>query len=487
MSLTHTNKAGACGPRPAVGGRSNRQRGLVSIESTNVDSFGVLPAVGFAQALVILTFLLCGSSADARYTLVATSLAGGLGIVVLWRFGLRSSFGSVALRILLASYGLRCLLGIAHYLWWMDPGYFANAGSYTFLEDFEWMHESLVFVSDHWRAASILDPLPASFFEENKNAYLMIYNALLYYLTGAHSLNIAPWNSLHNTYTAALIGSLSLHLGATRRQALLALGVVAFQPFLIFTDLMARDTVGQTGLAVAVYLLVTTRTKPALWIIFLPLAAFLGYCDRQPYALIVVVAAGLLLMLRAKLNPLFSVGLAFGILLLITLTPAFHDLTTASLGLYQGMEGYYTHRLRFLPLLILRGVMGVFPWFQVFDQPPPAAYEFMVPDFLQAVVNLAVFSLALPQLRALWKATRSIDPAAVFGLLLFLVGCIAVGVHVAYVSAGMIFLVPVACRCTPASWWRALGLSFAFFLLANGLYYVLRLKGQGIIQSITGY
>jgi hypothetical protein len=485
--MSHTTKAVAGELRPARAACRDRQRRPGPVASSRVGGFGVVPALGFAQALVLLVLLMGGSSEDAHHTLTATSLAGALGIVVFWGLGLRAAFGSAALWILLASYGLRCLLGIAHYLLWMNPGYFNNPAAFTYHWDFEWMHESLVLVSDHWRTASLLAPLPDSFWEENKNAYLMIYNGLLYYLTGPHSLNIAPWNSLHNTYTAALVGSLALHLGSTRRQAILALGVVAFQPFLILTDVMARDTVGQTGLAIAVYLLVTTRAKPALWALFLPLAAFLGYCDRQPYALVVVAAAGLVLATQAKASPVFTVILALGVLLSFMLTPVFSDLITASLGWYQDMGGFYAYRSRLFPLLLLRAVMGAFPWFQIFDDPPPIGYEFMVPDFLQAVANLALLYLALPRLWAFWKATGTIDPAAVFGLLLFLTGCIAVGVHMTYVSAGMIFLVPAACRCELAAWWRALRYSFVFFILANGLYYVLSLKGHGIIQSITGY
>ena len=141
--------------------------------------------------------------------------------------------------------------------------------------------------------------------------------------------------------------------------------------------------------------------------------------------------------------------------------------------------------LLLFPLRIFRAFAGPFPWYQVFMGVDGAIY--MPMDFLQAVFNLTLVVFVIPIAWKMWKKTNKLDPGLLLCALLFIAGAQAIGVHMPYISVGMVLLLPLVCRVAPTKLFEAFIFCFCGFIAANVLYWILGFTGSGFIMDITGY
>lgn len=449
-------------------------------------AIGPVFSVLLAQAVFIGVSAFVGRLTSPLISLIILAIVGLVGLLVLYATCGRRLFGKPALLIIGIAFLIRLGVGCTHYLTLMEPEYFSNPGSFEYLWDYQWYHESLLKVSGIWQSDGFLAPLPEKYWVENKNAVLLAYCSMGYYFSGEFPLTMAVWNSLHSIYTAFLIGALALHLGANRRQALFALAFLAFQPFGIISSMMVRDFIGQTWLAIAVYLIIVLIKWRALWAVAIPVASLLAMSLRQPYLIIILLGAGFVMVLKNNRQ----IGVRVAVFTTIAVFVASSQLGALLGGLSVGrfLEGdtFSIGRLLAIPIRLIRGVFGPFPWFQVFDDPAPTGIDFMPVDFLQVVFNLALLLVVVPRIWRRFSLNQTVNLAVPFGIMLYLTGALATGVHQTYISVGMIFLLPEACRASSIVWFKSFGYSIAFFLLANGAYWISGLKGSGLFQDIGG-
>ncbi len=458
----------------------------IAIERTEeslVSSQGLFLHLVFSHSLVLFVMWMFGDTLSRAGSLFAVSLASLAGVISLYIFYLRKTLGTRALSVVLSAFALRLVVGIVHYVLFMQSNYFESSVDFSYFWDFEWMHQSMIIVSDSWANWGLLSPLPASYFLENKNPYLIAYNALIYFFNGANSLNIAPWNSLHSIYTAIIVGALALRLGASKNQAILALAIAAFQPFGFISSIMWRDSVGQFWLILGVYLLISTRDKKYLWVMILPAACFFAWSYRQPYMAIILVLAAYILSTAYEVRITGWLIITFAIVVSI-ITSFFPILFELNFSRFTGTRELSLSPFLF-PIRLVRGFAGPFPWYQVFMG--VNGVEYMLADFLQAVYNLTLVIFVIPIARKMWQETSQLDPSLLSGALLFIVGTQATGVHMPYVSAGIVLLLPLACQVDYRSWSQTFLQCFYGFIIANILYWMLGLTGSGVLQGITGY
>ncbi|MGA8572954.1 MAG: hypothetical protein WBQ36_06950 [Desulfobaccales bacterium] len=455
---------------------------------------------GFLQSLVIAQLTVLGSMAlFARHlppqaNFLVVTCACLTGIIIFYLAYARKALGRSCLGIVLCAFLLRVLVGAVHYLLLQDPNYFAHPSQYALAWDWEWMHQSMLFVANEFRNYGFLAKLPKWYWLENKNAYLLAYDALLYYFSGDYVLNIAPWNSLHIIYTGYIVGAIALQCGCSRKQALVALTLAVFQPFGFISTLMERDFVGQAWIALAVYLVLVAQARTWLLLCVLPISGFLAYCQRQPYLAVILVGAACLYVINKHKNPtavIAAIGVAIVLFFRYNLRSVMYQ---EAFSRYSGsahfgkhlVTSYIPHRSIMLPLLFIRAIMGPFPWFQIFDK-NIVDYLYMPEAFLQSVFNVALMLTVFPLAWQEWKRDKKIDPAFLFGLLFFLTALLSFGVHSGYVTIGMIFFMPLASRAGLGKFKKYLMGSAIFFLGANIGYWLLGLKGSAILQGITGY
>lgn len=444
----------------------------------------VAVSILFGHGTVLLIMLLFGYELSRYQSFLSVTCASFVGLFVISVTYVKNAFGKKASLIIYIAFILKVCVGVWHFLSFIDSYYFTSTGSYKYLWDYQWMHETMQFVSSYWRQYGLLSPLPESYFIGNKNPFLIAYNGILYFLSGDNHLNISPWNALHSLYVAILVGALALHAGATQMQARLALTLAAFQPFGFISNIMWRDSVGQLWLILGAYLLISTQGKKYLWIILLPVSCFLAWSLRQPYLLLILALAVYMTLssvYQSKKKGLIIASLLALIMVGAVFLPAFLEL---AMGRFSGTHQLTVNFLLF-PLRLVRALAGPFPWYQVFMGVD--GVEYMPADFLQAVYNLSLIVLALPLGKRMWRESKIIDPSLLLCVLIFVSAAQAVGVHISYVSTGMVLLLPLACKADYKKLLPTFFVCFYSFFIANLCYWALGLSGSGILMNVTGY
>ncbi len=442
----------------------------------------VLAAV-LAMLAVLSSF--SGSGISSGASLMVATLGGALGIGLIHVTSLRALIGPSSLAVALAAYLGKVILGTWHYIRFIDPAYLDGNihNDFTYLWDYEWMHESLALVALQWQQNGLLMPLPDDFWIYNKNAFLIVYSSLLYYCGGVHPLNLAAWNSLHSILTAAVMAVLAAHLGLSRRGILSVFVVGALQPMTFIASIMERDITGQLFVAVSAYLLVINRRATLRLIALLPLSAFLAYCLRETYVLVPLLITGLIFGLsggerRTSRNHFSLIALPLFFAALYYLLPTiFATATSRHEAALSNLTG--SRMLLSAPFAIIKGVVGPFPWQQVFTVENA---EYMPQDFLQHVLNLAIYVVALPAALASWKANRVIDPLIVYSVALFIFGAYG-GLHSQYLSIGTVLLLPAAFGSGGGRLGAACFGSLVFFLTANFIYSAFNLMGSDLLKG----
>lgn len=443
-------------------------------------------AVFVSHLVVLLVIGTAGDELPRSQSLLVVSAASVVGLSLVYEFYLRKALGVSSVPIILSAFILKTGVGILHYCYFLQPDYFAGFGDYSYLWDYQWMHEVMRYAADYWRLNG-LSALPEEYYLSNMNPFLYGYIALLYYLGGgANHLNIAPWNALHSVYVAILISALALRIGADKRQARIALILAAFQPFGFISSLMWRDSIGQFMLVFGYVLLTACQPIVVIWAVALAISCYLAWSVRQPY-LIVMLATGV--YLYATNTRLSKARVIMGTIL-VTIIAVITTAGGASILLDAAFSRFWDNQLHlFSPITFfvrfIRGLGGPFPWYQVFMGVNGA--EYMPADFFQALYNLAVFIQVIPLAIRSFNKEKRIDATMLLAVLLFLSGIQATGVHMSYVSIGTVFLLPIACQAEPRKWAPTFFALFSLALTANLLYWSLGLTGGNILQSITGY
>ena len=293
-------------------------------------------------------------------------------------------------------------------------------------------------------------------------------------------MELAPLRSNCNYFAA-----LAANLGLSKQGVTLAFTISALQPMTFITSLMERDMTGQLLVTVSAYLLIINRESPVRLLAALPFSMFLAYCMRETYMLIPLAIVGVIFFASGanrsrKWNntfllilPAFLVSAYFALpFVFSTSTGRFSDeLASTSVG----------HFLVALPFATIKGIVGPFPWIQIFSAPP--GVEYMPQDFLQHILNLPIYMIAIPVAYGMWKSRHILDPLVCYAACLFLLGCFG-GLHTQYLSIGTVLLIPAASSKGKEHFVSALLSSVGLFTLANVIYTALGLTGQDLFNGL---
>jgi hypothetical protein len=391
---------------------------------------------------------------------------------------------------LLLVYAFKMLASVAHFLFYIQPDYFNGNSEFSYFWDFVWLDQSLTFVADTWHVGGLFSPIGAEYWQENKNAGLLAFMSLSYYVTGNYALSIVPWNVLFTIYSAVLISDITGKLGGGSRDVTLALWIAALFPFSFIGSLMWRDTTGQFLIVLGAYAIVLTRFRLESWILLVPAGAFLAYLHREPYLVVFFAAAAVFLLNEVrKTKYAFALAPIIGVLLLASI-PMISKMVSFSFFRYTEAEGgaidqmLTPARLIGLPFRCVRAILGPFPWTQYFKQVDGYAYQPF--DYLQSVLNLAMLTCAVPIAWRLWKMKNELEICTLLALVFFSMGLLSGGVHSSYISVGLILLIPMVARVGAEHFRKTLGLSFLFFIVANIIVVGFGFSGLNIMQNLSG-
>jgi len=135
-------------------------------------------------------------------------------------------------------------------------------------------------------------------------------------------------------------------------------------------------------------------------------------------------------------------------------------------------------RLITFPLLVLRALAGPFPWLV------GSAYDtYTLFDYLYHVLQFALFLIYVVKRKTILKRINILTYA---GVLFWVIGFIAGGVHTAYLALAFPFVIPQVLD-TETSLLKYFLISAVCFVISNIIYISLGLVGSGFVIGTTGY
>lgn len=397
----------------------------------------------------VLVYLLVPRGGSAIVTLITTYISALLAISFLF-FHLRRT-GVISAHLALVGviiFSIKVFIGIAHYLLFMDSEYFSsNSPVFAYLNDFEWLNLMMLRISEHWIDFGF-GTFPLDFVvQEQKNVLLLPYFSLLYYLGGnEHFLNVTVVNSFHNILVAAVVANFAASIAPKKVVAATFL-ICLMQPFGLLSSIMWRDSAGQFFLVVGAILIAQSKGG-LLEIGKLMLAVILMGLLRNIYILVGVVSVAIKQMQTLfgnRAGSRYQVALiaCFVLGVLYYIFPIVISYYTYTLSGEGGFTLSYTLSIGPLVKKFLIGLIGPFPWTQIFDSDTQGR-EFLLQDILQAVFNLTVLSLFF------WglinkKIRLNGQPNLTIIALVFMImglGLLSYG-HIPYVTVATVLLLPL--------------------------------------------
>lgn len=358
---------------------------------------------------------------------------------------------------------LKLVISISHYLIFIDPNYFDSNG--TLVSSF-WHEYQSVFsqVSD---VVSIKVTHENPFYFENEMfevTHPEIWNLIsipLYYL-GCYFLTITPINIF---FTSLLSINLVLlarnYLSLSKKIVSEIAWVTSLFPMFLLADIFYRDQVGMGLLVTGITLLLIAK-NPILKLISILLTLYFSYILRTVYSGLFLLSYGLVSVLNKYNRPKSNFILVPVIIVIITyfINIVFPDDDYIS-------KYINTSAWLYLPIKIIIGVIGPFPWTQFIMYKIEPAISYQLSDYLLGVFQLSYLSLILQNAKRIFHLNR-MDVMTIFGFGIALSGIVSKQMHIGYIAEGILLTLPwFFSQITFANFKRRFGWMFLLLILLN--------------------
>lgn len=440
-------------------------------------------------ALIFILFAVTGRGQSLFGTMICSFFSGFVGIIVS-SLSLRKFSGyKLFLALILAAYFLRVVTGVIIYQCSYDGDYFKKQGMYVNSEDHKkeylWTYLNVLIAADRvakgeWRTTKIFTKEI-----ENKNPYLHTWMG--YFMASGnskHALDLAPFNAYHHAISGILITGLALASCYPANVALFSGILTAWIPWGFPSSIMWRDSVGFAGILLSVCFLSIGRHYGSYMYLLMAIpACFFSWINRTPYLFaIYFIVIFTILSIKKNNNESNFFKLTNFLLLTIFVFAVniyfFQDIALLSFERYSGKFSDYTLRILTFPLLVLRALAGPFPWFV------GSSFNFYVFfDYIYHVLQLSIFLILIVNFKRIIQRANILFYT---GVIFWLIGVYAIGVHTAYLAVGFPFVLP-AILSTDSNLFKYFFISAMCFIFFNAGYILLNLTGSGLIMNITGY
>tara|TARA_B110000908_G_C10267775_1_gene466258 strand:+ start:4241 stop:5614 length:1374 start_codon:yes stop_codon:yes gene_type:complete len=331
-------------------------------------------------------------------------------------------------------------IGLLHYLIFLDVNYFDTSGLVLPLPP------DFTIPLDAVNEIIASKKINGLFYYENYYlSHIEIWNLISYpfYFFGGYVLNIAPLNSFMSVFTSInvfLISKFYLKYKSTELKKILIL--TAYFPLTLISSLFFRDVVGLGLISLGLVIVCLSKEK-MYYYLMLAIAFYLFYMQRTIYPLVLLLAV-IFDFLNTK-----KTGQSLGrrIISFIVFVSIFGIMLRLSymLGLADGnnsryIDGAATVNYLFFPVKLVMGLVGPFPWTQYFTT-ERMVYSYQFADYLQGALNITIVFLMIKFKSSFFKKSQ-INLLNLTGLFLMMSGLATTFMHSAYVSIGILFLVP---------------------------------------------
>ena len=364
----------------------------------------------------------------------------------------------------------KIIVGVYHYLYFIDSSYFIHGNYNAMTYEYAAVYQNLIESSNHKNIYGITSYLDKQWGVTHRQLWSII--SIPFIFLGNYFMSINPINAFASIFTSINIYIISKSLyKLNKKQYEFILLVSALFPLSFITSLLWRDIVGLCFISIGLTLVTISRNKAILKFIFVLVACYLCYLQRNIYPLAVIISYFLTLnIFKNSFNGISVTINVITVALLIVLIYFFGNDLILSLVQADDLKKLSTIEPLAFVFKFIIGIIGPFPWDQIFLH---KAFTYQLQEFFQAAINISLI-FALIKNRGKVLKLDNLNFVNIISILFIIIGLINPDMHMSYVAIGFIFLIPIISKYI--SFKTFIGyftLIFIFLYFINIIYIVL--------------
>lgn len=357
------------------------------------------------------------------------------------------------------------LLGLVHYIVLVDPLYFSSNGSpvNSFWGEFLSVFNSVERIIDDKKDFGLFYFDRQSFEVTHPEIWNIIsypmfflqHKWMNYSPLNVFSMQVASMNIMliYNIFNSGSDGNKNkVHKNL--------LYITAFFPMGLLNGIMWRDPFGMLLISIGLALITLSNKFVSRALSFIILVVF-SYVQRTVYSIIVAVTV-LFKEFTNKKSVAAIIYIPLTLVALFIVSQYFQETTSENY-----ITGYVNEQsYLFLPIKIILGLIGPFPWTQ-FSQyfMGNLSMAYQPADYLIGTFQLGyLFALIMN-----WKSFsfKNLDYMTIMGFGIMLSGFMTKYLHIGYIYEGLYFTLPWFFKQIGSRYWKYFGYAFAVLLFLN--------------------
>lgn len=407
-----------------------------------------------------------------------------IGITFFYYF-LIPDLGNRGLAIVLGAFIFKLVLGTIHFVVFVQPQYFTGNSTYDFFMDYWWMHDSIEYMANQAKEVGFAHSLTLEYFVVNKGAFVWYILAPIYYYGGSFALNLCHMNSVFTIFTAIIVAYMSKNFWKLNKaQITTSLLLASFFPFGLITSCTMRDFAGQTIIAIGMLFLQFTIKNKKLFPLII-IVCFLFFIVRKNYVVIPIIAYLINLIISFKksktnFNKVVNGGMIVLTSCIVYLGYLYQSILTQADLIRTDLESQstYSHDFTtikfylFLPIFILKGFVGPFPWVQFFNFTQGTIYQ--PNDYFTAAFIYTTLILLFIKRKELKNLNFKNDIVITASFIISFFGVASGVMHLVYIAVPIIFFIPIiASLYKSSSFFKIYSLVVFAFIILSALWVLL--------------
>lgn len=395
-------------------------------------------AISVIGLVAILSFILLGNRSSPINSFIGSSVS----FLILTICSVLILFKSKKwIWFFVLAFVIKLTIGLVHYLYFIDPSYFESTGRYkspTF--EYEAVFSQIISFAHEKIEHGIL------FFNHSSSRVthpeILSFISIPFVYFGDYPLIITPINTFFSLLISMNIILIAQYKFQFDERSLKQIALLtAYFPITLITSLLWRDIVGLSLMSIGLTLIMFSNRTITHWVALIA-ACYLFYLQRTIYPLVLVMGYIINVIFtrhyQSRGNEILSKILT--VIFIVVVLPFILKLgnTEANASMAKGLLNF---SILILPLKLVVGLIGPFPWTQFLQYETIPAYSYQLQDYLQGTFNFAfVLCLVLS-----WKAyfkKDNLNMQNITGTLLIISGLFNSYMHMSYVAVGFMFLIP---------------------------------------------
>lgn len=400
-------------------------------DKINIRKYLTIICVCFFVTIGLLAII--GTKSDPLLALLSESIIFAI-VTILMAYLIFHSKQFVGFYLL--AYIVKLLVGIIHYLVFIDADYFASSGhSLKLHHEYQAVQQTIEMIVDGKQIAGVF-----SFIFPQYIPHEELWNIITvpFYYTGTYLLNIVPINAFASLFAAMNVLLVDKCVrGKGYKQSKFLRFLVTYFPVTLITSYYSRDMMGLCLMSVGLVLL--SLSKNILQkVLMLVVTCYLFYLQRNAYVLVPIIMFLSDYLIKVNKNNILIKIIA--VLVCVVAVPFAYELFETESTLKYVSEST-KWPIFMLPFKLIVGLIGPFPWSNILKWHTFPEVSYYLGDYFMAVINIGLLITAIRAV-PVEKFKHTIDMSFISGVMLFIFGLMNEFMHMSYISVGIYFLLP---------------------------------------------